>query len=576
MSSQKIPKIIHYCWFGGSPIPKKTQRYIATWREKCPDYEIVRWDETNFDVNSYVYTKEAYENKKWAFISDVCRLEAVYKQGGVYIDVNTELVKSLDVFLNNEGFVGFEQQNMIQMGVFGFKKKHPIVGKLLDSYRKEHLTFDDGRINDQTINNRTQDVLIAAGMHADNTYQELSDVVIYPKEYFAPRYWNSSKQDDLTKNTAAVHYYGASWHDESGKKELSQKIKRHDQALRITIVVPVYNVEKYLDDCLESICNQSYEDIEIILVDDGATDNSGSMCDIWAKKDKRIKVVHKKNGGLNAARRDGFLASSGELVTFVDSDDVIAPNYLETLRYALDETGADVSMCGYTEFIDLERLIYASPADGGKGEIVYEPGKENTLRWLIIGGAPWNNSMHVMTAWGKLYRREIIEAVDWELSDFRANEDEAWTMQNLYNAKKGVAVVPQRGYGYRKNQTSITRSTYKNTYGGKTLNKFDFIEKLYRIALAYLGDAYNGPLLMRYARETEHYLDGYVETGFLGADDIKSIDKYLPEKIETMGILDIHPVTFRKMRLIARYGAKTYARIYRNRLLSRLLLSVKA
>ncbi len=533
------------------------------------------WDENNFDVDSYAYTKEAYENQKWAFVSDVCRLEAINTYGGIYIDVNTELVRGFDDFLGNDAFVGFEQQNMIQMGVFGFKKRHPFVKKMLDSYRNEHLIMDNGTISDRTINSRAQELLLSAGMRAKNCYQKLAGITVYPKEFFSPNYWNSSRQDKITKNTVAIHYYGASWHDESGKKTLKEKIERHDRRAVVSIIVPVYNVENYLDDCVCSILSQTYSDIEIILVDDGSTDGSADMCNAWAKKDKRIVALHKKNEGLNAARRDGFFASSGELVTFVDSDDVVATDYLETLRNALDETNADVAMCGYTEFASLEGLEYLPPADGGMGEIVYEPNRDTIMRWLIIGGAPWQENMHVMTAWGKLYKRSVIEEVDWSLSDFRANEDEVWTMQNFFNARNGISVVPNRGYGYRLNNKSITRAVYRNGYHGKELNKFDFIEKLYRLSLKYLGDSYNGPLLMRYARQVEYYADEYIRTGFLSRGDVRSIDKYLAEKIETMSILDISPRTLKKLKFMARYGARGYAVIRRRPILSRLLLSTK-
>lgn len=573
MIEPKIPKIIHYCWFGGMPIPEKTQRYIATWQEKCPDYELMRWDESNFDVNSYVYTKGAYENEKWAFVSDVCRLEAVYKYGGVYIDVNTELIRGFDDFLADDGFIGFEQQNMIQMGVFGFKKEHPFVKRLLNLYTKEPIIIDDkDKINSRTINSRTQELLLQIGMIPNNSFQKLKGITVYPKEFFCPRYWNSSRQDPITENTVAIHYYGASWHDHIGKKQLSRKIIRHDRLLRISLIVPVYNVEKYLEDCINSIINQTYSNMEIILVDDGSTDNSGKICDELKKIDSRIKVIHKpRNEGLNRARLTGFEASNGQLVTFVDSDDIIHEGYLATLRYALDETGADIATCGYTVFSDGKPISFLPPADGGMGQIVYEKNKDTMLRWLIIGGAPWNESMHAMTAWGKLYKRHVIEKVDWDMSDFRANEDEIWTMQNFHNAKQGIAVVPDRVYGYRNNQSSITHSAYRNKYKGKILNKFEFIEKLYRISLKYLGDVYNGPLLIRYALETERYIDKYIQEKVINDGDFEAIDRHLPEKMQTIGRLSIPARTRKKLQFISKYGSKKYAFVVRSRVLHSLL-----
>ena len=118
----------------------------------------------------------------------------------------------------------------------------------------------------------------------------------------------------------------------------------------ISVIIPVYKVEKYLDECIESAVNQTYENIEIILVDDGSPDRCPEICDAWAGKDPRIRVIHKENGGLSDARNAGMAASRGAFIAFVDSDDILEPEYIEYLYQALCETGADVSECAYERF----------------------------------------------------------------------------------------------------------------------------------------------------------------------------------------------------------------------------------
>ena len=351
---RKIPKIIHYCWFGDAPIPKETLDYIKTWKEKCPDYEFRKWDESNFDVYKYDYTKEAYSEKKWAFISDVCRLEKIYEFGGIYLDVNTKVLKNFDQLLDHEMFVGFEQDNMIQMGVFGAKDHHPMIEKLLgEYYKREHLLDENGVINFRTINDRAQEELLKLGMKPENSFQQLGDITVYPKECFCPRYWNSPRQDTITDNTYTIHYFGASWHDEGVRKRL-KKMQREDINQLISVIIPVYNAEGYLDACVESILRQSYGNIEVILVDDGSTDESGQMCDTWAEKDKRIRVIHKHNEGLNYARKDGFENSSGNYVTFLDSDDLFHKDNIKNSLEALYDNDADVVIYASKEFSDLD------------------------------------------------------------------------------------------------------------------------------------------------------------------------------------------------------------------------------
>ena len=140
-----IPKVIHYCWFGGNPLPELAIRYIDSWRQRCPDYEIKKWDETNFDVYSCDFVKEAYESKKWAFVSDYARLWIVFNYGGVYLDTDVELVKSLDELLDNKCFLGAETTGQVNTGLgFGAEKNNVVVKLLLNEYNNRHFKLKMG------------------------------------------------------------------------------------------------------------------------------------------------------------------------------------------------------------------------------------------------------------------------------------------------------------------------------------------------------------------------------------------------------------------------------------------------
>lgn len=147
-----IPKIIHYCWFGGNPLPPLVQKCIKSWKKYCPDYEIVRWDESNFDISgSPLYVKQAYDKKKWAFVSDYVRLWALVNYGGVYMDTDVEVIQPIDRFLRESAFSGFEATDRIPTGIMACEKDHPTFKEWLNEYGKKLFVLDDGSVNLETM-----------------------------------------------------------------------------------------------------------------------------------------------------------------------------------------------------------------------------------------------------------------------------------------------------------------------------------------------------------------------------------------------------------------------------------------
>lgn len=216
----------------------------------------------------------------------------------------------------------------------------------------------------------------------------------------------------------------------------------------ISVVIPVYKVEAYLDRCVESVVRQSYEKLEILLVDDGSPDHCGAMCDAWAGKDSRIRVLHQKNAGLGAARNRGTEIAAGEFVTYVDSDDYLAPDAIELLLRLLQEQGAEIAVadCVKTQedHVSFDRTT--------EEQIRLFTGKEACM---TLQG--WELYMPMVTAWGKLFPRELL--LREAFTEGRLHEDEATTYR-LYAAVSRVALSSRPVYAYYQNPNSImhTRS----------------------------------------------------------------------------------------------------------------------
>ncbi len=207
---QTIPKVIHYCWFGGKPLPELAQRCIASWKKYCPDYEIIRWDESNFDFNYNDYVREAYEAKKWAFVSDILRLYVLVEHGGIYMDTDVELLKPLDNLLEFEALTGFECDEFAITGLMASIKGHKMFREMLDDYNGEHFINEDGSLNMKTNTARATELLLRHGLILNNTMQTVNGMTFFPNDYFCPKNFATSEVH-LTRNTYAIHHFNGSW-----------------------------------------------------------------------------------------------------------------------------------------------------------------------------------------------------------------------------------------------------------------------------------------------------------------------------------------------------------------------------
>lgn len=212
-----IPKTLHYCWFGGNPLPELAKSCIDSWKKHCADYDIIEWNEQNFDITINNYVKEAYESKKWAFVTDFVRLWVIEKYGGIYVDTDVEVVKSLDSFLKHSAFSGFERDNKIPTGIMGGEKQNAWCKYQLRYYENRNFILPDKSL-DMTTNVKIITDLTQKedGIILNNSYQELpSGAVFYPSEWFCPKNPQTGFLH-ITKNTHTIHHFAGSWID---KKE---------------------------------------------------------------------------------------------------------------------------------------------------------------------------------------------------------------------------------------------------------------------------------------------------------------------------------------------------------------------
>ena len=217
----------------------------------------------------------------------------------------------------------------------------------------------------------------------------------------------------------------------------------------ISIIVPVYNVERYLSQCIDSILAQTYENLEIILVDDGSTDNSGKICEDYADRNFRIKTVHKTNEGLANARNNGIEKAAGEYVSFVDSDDYIAKDYIEYLYDMVNANSAQIAVCGYQKVYETESNSISDETNTKKSVRVYN--SFNALSALLYQRGV------ISSAWGRLFKRELFSTIRFPKG--RRHEDVA-VMYKLFDQAGTIAVGNQKKYYYRQRPDSIVHSAF--------------------------------------------------------------------------------------------------------------------
>ena len=241
-----IPKIIHYCWFGRGKMPKLAKKCIKSWKKYCPDYEIKEWNEDNFDLDMYPYVREAYDNRKFAFVTDVVRLYALYHEGGIYMDTDVEVIKPLDPFLKHTAFSGFEDETMVPTGIMASEKGGRWAKENLEYYIGRHFLKPDGTPDTTTNVVVITNYMLSHGLQQNNTLQDFPGfITMYPKDYFCPKSYEDLKIYK-TKNTVTIHHFAGSWLPWEGKilKKFAWLRKRYPRIYHHFVYVPILKLAK--------------------------------------------------------------------------------------------------------------------------------------------------------------------------------------------------------------------------------------------------------------------------------------------------------------------------------------------
>ena len=224
-----IPKVIHYCWFGNAELPKRERRCLESWKKYCPDYRIREWNEKNFDIESApLFIRQAYECKKFAYVSDYARIKIIYDHGGIYLDTDVEVVKRFDELLDHQAFFGLDEDKNINTGNgFGAVKHFPLLQDICKQYEGIRFLLEDGSYNMITCPFLNTDAFYPYGFKRENSYQVLEkDVVVLPTEYLCPK---SLLTDRIkrTKNTISIHHFSTSWFSPESRKQHNRMVREN-------------------------------------------------------------------------------------------------------------------------------------------------------------------------------------------------------------------------------------------------------------------------------------------------------------------------------------------------------------
>lgn len=214
-----MEKIIHYCWFGGSPLPESAIKCIDSWKKHFPDYEIRKWDEKSFNVSACAYAKEAYDHGRWAFVSDYARFWILYHYGGLYFDTDVEVIRSMEDILSAGSFMGCEKvvydDGMIRMEVasglgMAAEKGMPVYREILAKYETIHFEKPDGTLNYDTVVRNVTEILKKHGFQGNGEIEEVAGIRLYPPEYFCPMDYFTGEMK-ITANTRSIHHFDETW-----------------------------------------------------------------------------------------------------------------------------------------------------------------------------------------------------------------------------------------------------------------------------------------------------------------------------------------------------------------------------
>jgi glycosyltransferase involved in cell wall biosynthesis/GT2 family glycosyltransferase len=358
-SENMIPKKIHYCWFGGNPLPESAKRCIDSWKKFCPDYEIIEWNESNVDFNEHSFTREAYKSKKWAFISDYIRYKVIYENGGLYLDVDVEVVRKLDDLRMYKAFMGFEGREYVATGLgFGAIKGNETIKAIIDIYDGISFNAHKDKLSAIATPVVVTNFLKKKGLVQNGEFQTVDSITILPEDYLCPKN-PITRLVNITDNTFSIHHYDASWVDDSeraiiDKLEEKGKVMSNKYPDLVSIIIPVYNGEDYLRKAIDSAVNQTYKNIEILVIDDGSSDRTESIALSYGPA---VRYIRKENGGVASALNQGIKSMRGKYFSWLSHDDMYHSQKIELLMAQARKENLNTILVSDWDIVDSEDTL---------------------------------------------------------------------------------------------------------------------------------------------------------------------------------------------------------------------------
>lgn len=463
---KEIPRRIFYVWGANEPIRPEVQKCIDSWMKFLPDYDIVQINDEstryfNFqeELKQNKWFKTVYERKMWAYVADYIRVKTLYNNGGIYFDTDVSVVQNMDNFLTQPAFVGMQMSSLdgtgdwVEPAICGAQKNNKFFGQVVSFYDEliwKEPIYTMPHLFDYYL--RQYDIF-PFPIKSKQQIIHLKDITIYPERYFIPyRVRNEFAPDCIEQDTYTIHHFGKSWL----KPEIQWFLKnKHLPHVKVSVIVCVYNDEKYVSQCLNSLINQTLREIEIICVNDGSTDDSLKIIESFAQKDSRITVINQRNSGLATSRNNAIKIIRGEYCNFVDSDDYLEETALEKLYNYAQKHNIDMLAFSGNNF-----NIQGKMLENRYWNFLYLP---KDWKKIVFKYTDCLDFMHLMAVSSCLtmYKTEFILKNKLRFPDGLVYEDNIfWTKSFTSGANFGI--LNEKFYKRRLHNASITHNWQKN------------------------------------------------------------------------------------------------------------------
>jgi len=418
-----IPKKIYYTWVSDKPLPDKYKPFIDGWKKIMPDYEIIEINIDNCPHNKWV--DEAINKGNFILAGHYGRCQRIYETGGIYMDIDVESIKKFDDLLINSAFMGCEYADVVNNAIFGCEKGHPLMKECMEYMDKMPLDYPS--IELETGPRMFTNLCKQHGYNGKNENQQIDGITIYNSKYFYPYlYTEQYSPKCITRDTYAIHHWAGTW---TKNKQLEDDL--------VSIVIPCYNQAQYLGETIESALQQTYNNVEIIVVNDGSPDNTSEIASKYP-----VILIEQKNSGLSNARNNGIKASHGKWILTLDSDDKIDKDFIKKTINKADIVSTTLKT------FDQEDKIWEPPRDN--------PIYDNFLM---------DNQINCCS----LFKREVFDAVggfDEQMRDGYEDWD-FWVRVAHFGYK--FQVIREPLFFYRKHGRSFINHAIENHY---MLNKY--------------------------------------------------------------------------------------------------------